>query len=65
VAARWLVWKTRVRRCGIWNVSVVTNPLAVIAGLDPAIYLLRKMMDARVKPAHDGESSRRSRGGNS
>jgi hypothetical protein len=26
---------------------------AVIAGLDPAIYLLRKKMDARVKPAHD------------
>ena len=32
----------------------------VIAGLDPAIHLLseevvRKKMDARVKPAHDGE----------
>jgi len=26
---------------------------AVIAGLDPAIHFLRKMMDARVKPAHD------------
>jgi hypothetical protein len=25
----------------------------VIAGLDPAIHLLRQMMDARVKPAHD------------
>jgi hypothetical protein len=25
----------------------------VIAGLDPAIHLLRKRMDARVKPAHD------------
>src|SRR4051812_37024282 len=25
----------------------------VIAGLDPAIHLLRKTMDARVKPAHD------------
>jgi hypothetical protein len=24
----------------------------VIAGLDPAIQLLAKMMDARVKPAH-------------
>src|SRR4051812_45060727 len=33
---------------------------SVIAGLDPAIHPLRKnffrsMMDARVKPAHDGE----------
>jgi len=27
----------------------------VIAGLDPAIHLLRKMMDARVTPAHDGQ----------
>jgi len=26
----------------------------VIAGLDPAIHHLRKKMDARVKPAHDG-----------
>jgi hypothetical protein len=26
---------------------------AVIAGLDPAIHPFRKMMDARVKPAHD------------
>jgi hypothetical protein len=26
---------------------------SVIAGLDPAIHLLRNMMDARVKPAHD------------
>jgi hypothetical protein len=25
----------------------------VIAGLDPAIHLFSKMMDARVKPAHD------------
>jgi hypothetical protein len=25
----------------------------VIAGLDPAIHLFRKPMDARVKPAHD------------
>jgi len=25
----------------------------VIAGLDPAIHLLRETMDARVKPAHD------------
>jgi hypothetical protein len=25
----------------------------VIAGLDPAIHLLAKKMDARVKPAHD------------
>ena len=25
----------------------------VIAGLDPAIHLFRKKMDARVKPAHD------------
>jgi hypothetical protein len=30
------------------------NPQAVIAGLDPAIHLFRKKMDARVKPAHDG-----------
>jgi hypothetical protein len=34
---------------GIVDLSVV------IAGLDPAIHLLRKTMDARVKPAHDGE----------
>jgi hypothetical protein len=27
--------------------------LLVLAGLDPAIHL-KKMMDARVKPAHDG-----------
>ena len=26
---------------------------AVIAGLDPAIHLYAKKMDARVKPAHD------------
>jgi hypothetical protein len=26
---------------------------SVIAGLDPAIHLLRRKMDARVKPAHD------------
>jgi len=26
---------------------------AVIAGLDPAIHLLTKGMDARVRPAHD------------
>jgi hypothetical protein len=26
---------------------------AVIAGLDPAIHPFQKMMDARVKPAHD------------
>jgi hypothetical protein len=26
----------------------------VIAGLDPAIHLLARMMDTRVKPAHDG-----------
>jgi hypothetical protein len=35
------------------------NPSVVIAGLDPAIHPLRKslskMMDARVKPAHDVE----------
>jgi hypothetical protein len=32
----------------------------VIAGLDPAIHLSsRKMMDARVKPAHDGLERRR------
>src|SRR6185312_9470371 len=28
--------------------------LLVIAGLDPAIHHLRKKMDARVKPGHDG-----------
>ena len=35
-------------------VGVATYPF-VIAGLDPAIHLFRKMMDARVKPAHDRE----------
>jgi hypothetical protein len=31
-----------------------SNQIAVvIAGLDPAIHLFRKKMDARVKPAHD------------
>jgi hypothetical protein len=31
-----------------------SNPLEfVIAGLDPAIHLSAKTMDARVKPAHD------------
>ncbi|WP_346296729.1 hypothetical protein LRC39_06660 [Rhodopseudomonas sp. P1] len=29
--------------------------LGVIAGLDPAIHLLRGKMDARVEPAHDAE----------
>jgi hypothetical protein len=33
----------------------------VIAGLDPAIHLLAKRMDARVKPAHDEESGWRRR----
>jgi len=28
--------------------------LCAVAGLDPAIQLLTKEMDARVKPAHDG-----------
>jgi hypothetical protein len=28
-----------------------------MAGLDPAIHHLRKKMDARVKPAHDGRES--------
>jgi hypothetical protein len=28
-----------------------------MAGLDPAIHPLRKKMDARVKPAHDGGES--------
>jgi len=34
---------------------IVVGPdnLSVIAGLDPAIHLLVKRMDARVKPAHD------------
>jgi hypothetical protein len=27
----------------------------VIAGLDPAIHLLLKMMDARIKSGHDNE----------
>jgi len=31
--------------------------LPVIAGLDPAIHLLAKMMDPRVKPAGDGRES--------
>jgi hypothetical protein len=29
------------------------NTIGVIAGLDPAIQLFRKKMDARVKPGHD------------
>jgi hypothetical protein len=29
-----------------------------MAGFDPAIHHLRKKMDARVKPAHDGRESR-------
>jgi hypothetical protein len=29
----------------------------VMAGLDPAIHHLRKKMDARVKPVHDGRES--------
>jgi hypothetical protein len=33
--------------------SEVDAPFAVIAGLDPAIHLLAKMMDPRVKPAGD------------
>jgi hypothetical protein len=37
-------------------------PAAVIAGLDPAIHLLRntlaKWMDARVKPGHDASKIR-------
>jgi hypothetical protein len=31
--------------------------MRVIAGLDPAIHPLRKKMDARVKPGHDGGES--------
>ena len=39
-------------------VSTVTlNCSVVIAGFNPAIHLSKKM-DARVKPAHDEESSR-------
>jgi hypothetical protein len=39
--------------------STISLPLAlrVIAGLDPAIHLLAKMMDARVKPGHDSSFS--------
>jgi hypothetical protein len=38
----------------ITSASVVARySLHVIAGLDPAIHPFRKMMDARVKPAHD------------
>jgi hypothetical protein len=29
----------------------------VVAGLDPAIHLSRKRMDARIKSAHDVENS--------
>jgi hypothetical protein len=40
---------------GIQTLSSLERfPLGVIAGLDPAIHLFRKKMDARVKPAHDG-----------
>ena len=36
------------------HVLVGPTPLpGVIAGLDPAIHLFQKAMDARVKPAHD------------
>ena len=44
-----------------WPVLAVTalpadiESRVVIAGLDPAIHLFRKKMDARVKPAHDAE----------
>jgi hypothetical protein len=42
------------------RVPPVLNHSAVIAGLDPgldpAIHILTKMMDARVKPAHDEEA---------
>jgi hypothetical protein len=30
------------------------NKLCVMAGLDPAIHLLRKKLDRRVKPGDDG-----------
>src|SRR5713101_5854155 len=33
--------------------SIMTVPPVVIAGLDPAIQLFSKKMDARVKTAHD------------
>jgi hypothetical protein len=37
---------------------VAATPKIVIAGLDPAIHpakrILKLLMDARVKPAHDG-----------
>jgi hypothetical protein len=32
---------------------LLLKSLLVIAGLDPAIHLFRKRMDARVRPAHD------------
>jgi hypothetical protein len=35
--------------------AVALNLSIVIAGLDPAIHLRAKGMDARVKPAHDKE----------
>ena len=35
-------------------------PSDVIAGLDPAIQLIAKKMDARVKPGHDGVGCGRS-----
>jgi hypothetical protein len=42
------------------NANSVAYTNSVIAGLDPAIHLLetsilRRLMDARVKPAHDGQ----------
>jgi hypothetical protein len=44
--------------------TVIAKTKTVIAGLNPAIHLpsrkvLAKMMDARVKPAHDGGESGR------
>jgi hypothetical protein len=33
-------------------------PPLVIAGLDPAIHPLKKLMNARVKPAHDDGTKR-------
>jgi hypothetical protein len=36
----------------VLTASIVVVLFSVMAGLDPAIHLLR-LMDARVKPAHD------------
>src|ERR1700738_3193799 len=40
---------------GDYSASRSNQIAGVIAGLDPAIHLFRKKMDARVKPAHEAE----------